>query len=289
MANEGGGFNPANFYLGVVELFAIILPGAILTFLLFWSPFLYMFFGGGELSSRPLPKIPAIEPLAFVVISYVTGHILAALGYLVMDPLFEQYFVTRAKRLGILAARAKATINDTVEFGKGRDEEFRLAIAYVNLYSPQASNRLDSLEADCKFFRNLAPTILLGLPLIDSAYNPTCHLAVAIELGLILLFFLYLVSWNRLFSPTKGPFTRIITLLLLILLWVAPMLAGMTLCRPTLPHKLVDIGLYGFMLLAGMRYCALQGKLMTSAYEFLVLLFSRRPDPIISRQDIPKS
>jgi hypothetical protein len=32
VANEGGGFNPASFYLGVVELFAILLPGAILTF-----------------------------------------------------------------------------------------------------------------------------------------------------------------------------------------------------------------------------------------------------------------
>lgn len=265
MANEGGGFNPANFYLGVVELFAILLPGAILTFVVYWSPFLSVLFGGDELSSRPLPDNLVIRVIGFAVVSYVVGHFLAALGYFVMEPLFGYYYASGrpgAVRLLAVAEQAYDKINDIVKVGDSRVEQFRWTVGYLNLYSPQASTRLDSVEAECKFFRNLTPAIVLSFPLIDSMYRSCCIGSRAEFLPIIILF-LYPV-WKRLFpSRSSRP---------LFFLCAALMIASESLCRPTASHAFVDAALYGFVLVGGLRYIALQQKLEMSAYGFFLLL-----------------
>ncbi len=290
VAEQGGGFNPANFYLGVVELFAIILPGAMLTFLL-GSAFPTML-SAAEQSSRHLLDNAAFRAIGFVVISYVIGHFLAALGYFVMDPIFDIYYLSdRAQRLRTLATRARATVNGIIELGDTRDEQIRWTLAYISLYSPQASTRLDSLEADCKFFRNLSAATLLSFLLIDSLYYSRCEAGVTVDLGFrlfLIIAFLFLVMWHRWLSPAtkRSPSPLRWALVLLILLWPVPTIIDTKLCGPANDgnHIFVDAGLYVFMLLAGMRYLALNTSLMNSAYEFLILLSSKRPEAVISRE-----
>jgi hypothetical protein len=71
---------------------------------------------------------------------------------------------------------------------------------------------------------------------------------------------------------------------LLLVLWLAPLLVSINLRRPMLAHIFVNLGLYALMLLAGCRYLTLQRKLMVSAYEFIVVLFSKRPESVTSQE-----
>jgi hypothetical protein len=288
VADEGGKFNPASLYVGVVELFAILLPGAILTFLLYESPFFPTLFKLDELKRPFLPSNPAIRSVGFALVSYVAGHFLAALGYFVMNPLFEDYYASPlAKHLRTLTTRAKGTLDGIVKLESDRhDEQFRWTIAYVSLYSPQASTHLDRLEADCKFFRNLTPTILLSFPLIDSAYWSGCRvspMATWVPVFLIAAFFLTQALWNKKFSSNLGK-----SLLLLFLLWVALIFTSLRLCGPTESLVFVNLGICGLMLLAGIRYIALQEKLVSTVYELLVVLFCKRPEVAIAPESADK-
>src|SRR5215467_6635126 len=220
MAEERGGFNPANFYLGVVELFGIVVPGAIFSFLVYRFAF--------QEPSSSLSQVPDVGKIfGFVIFSYVIGHLLAALGYFLMNPLFWWYYKSGRKgavSLRGLAARAKSTLDLFVQFGERPDDEFRWTIAYINLCSAQASTRLDTLEADCKLFRNLTPTLFLILSSIQTG--------------------------SRIF---------------------------------------VAMGVGVLIVVAGLRYLALQAKLMTSAYEFLILLLSKAREAPGLREAAPKA
>lgn len=306
MASESGSVNPANLYVGVVELFSILLPGAILTFLLCWTPFLSKHIVATEFTHNRPPDIPGIRAIAFAVVSYVTGHFLRALGYFVMVPLFEDYHARSLEKRRRstaepinqpppAATRLKTKINDIVGAENSPEERFRWSMAYLSYYSPQATARLDSLDAACKFFRNLTPTLVLSFPLIDSMYDPCGH-RPAWELFIIVLFLLYVAIWNRVFPTTgKRPFDRPSkSLAALLVLWVAPLVASIV---PTgqIPigktswwswsHLYVNLGLYLLMLFAGIRYLALQGDLRTLADKFLVVLFSKRPEAVGSGGD----
>jgi len=64
---------PADFFLGVVEFFAILLPGAALFYLI--KPWV--------LCHVPLDLIPTdrvVSWAVFLVMSYLTGHLLHAIG-----------------------------------------------------------------------------------------------------------------------------------------------------------------------------------------------------------------
>jgi hypothetical protein len=116
--------------------------------------------------------------------------------------------------------------------GEDDNQLFLWTMAYINLYSPQASARLDTLEADCKFFRNFVPTILLSVPFIEYCLNS--RVSAVIE-------------------------------------------------------TVVGLGLSGRMLVSGLRYFGLQLKLMTSAYMFLILLFSTAPEATNLQGAAPES
>jgi hypothetical protein len=280
VASEGGSVNPANVYVGVVELFSILLPGAILIFLLSWTPFLSQHIAATEFTHNVLPDIPGIRSIIFLVASYVTGHFLRALGYFVMVPFFKNLYTSRSRgsrgSKNIAAALAATTINGIVNVGDDRDERFRWSMAYLSYYSVPAAARLDGMEAQCKFFRNLAPTICLSFPLIDSMHTAATNRPTLELLGIV-AFFLYTRVWTR-----AGK-----SLILLFLLLLAPLLVSIIPIwqKWSWSHVYVNLGLYGLMLLAGIRYLTLQRDLMTSADEFLVVLFSKRPEGASSGAD----
>src|SRR6266851_1643364 len=81
---EAGG-KAADIYLGVVDLFAIILPGALLA-LVFWAVLKAshtQLFDGAE--------FPEFVPqwLLFLICAYVLGHFVSALGSWIMDYLYD--------------------------------------------------------------------------------------------------------------------------------------------------------------------------------------------------------
>lgn len=291
--NEGGKLNLEKFYAAVVGLSGILIPGAIFTFLLCRSPFLPELFGLDELKIF-LPASPAFKFAGYALASYIAGQFLAVLGYFVMDPLFEYYYVTRFPGpLRVLETQARAATSGVVDLGNSRKEQLRRTIAYACLYSPQALARMEAFEADCKFFRNLIPAMLISFPLIDSVYCLNSGMSATVkwfQIVLVLILLIYQGLWNRsafwdnLILP-KGNrlFARLSnSLFLLSFLWLAPMLTSLSLCTPTWSRISVNLGFYGLMLFAGICYMAFQRQLMTSAYEFLIILFSKRSEIAVS-------
>jgi hypothetical protein len=87
MAAEG--FKPGDFYIGVYELFAILLPGAILTYLVWRLNLQCLIEDSGSPLNNLAPGEGAASYLTFAVLSYVVGHFLAAFGWVFMDTVFQ--------------------------------------------------------------------------------------------------------------------------------------------------------------------------------------------------------
>jgi len=284
VASEGGSLSPAGLYVGVVDLFSILLPGAILTFLLYSTPFLFHYIVATEFTYRALPNFPAAIAIAFVVISYVTGHFLRALGYFVTLP-FSKYLLSEyahtshsGRHYGTVTAQAEGAVRKIVGCGVSPEVRLRWSAAYLSFYSTQAAARLDNLDAQRKFFRNLAPTLYLSFPLIDSMHKPFSNrpaVELFIVIGLLMCLFLH---------DKQIPHKPWQSLVLFLTVWLAPLFVSIApIWQPwSSPHFYVNVGIYILMLLAGARFVALQRDLITSADEFLVVLFRERPESVSS-------
>ena len=281
MAAEGVGFKPGDLYIGVVELFAILLPGAILTYLVWRLHLQYLI----EHSAAPLHNLAPGEGAAgyftFAVLSYVVGHFLAALGWIFMDPVFEAQRTARLfPLLPILEGRVRArtVVQQSANLTES-DDLFPWALAYIDTHYPAAAGKLEAIEADCKFFRNLIPTLLLSLPIIDV----TCFgwFSGTIETIWIFCFFGYVAIASFFFRRQRHrDFCKGITSLrwLLVLLSI-PVITNIVLAwhlQKPRRYFLIDLGILLTALLAIGRYMLLQSKRMATAYDYLLAVL----DPI---------
>lgn len=184
-------FEPQKFFLGVIDFFAIILPGAILTFLVKDSlgPFL--------LSSHYDKLTGAPGWVAFLGGSYLLGHFVFLIGAGLLDdytydPLRKASYgeqISRLaddKRLSPLPARFLARIF----MGKESDRAVNLAVrikehyvgplggakainafqwskAKLILAHPAAIEEVHRLEADSKFFRSLVIVCIIVIAILN--------------------------------------------------------------------------------------------------------------------------
>lgn len=150
---------PADFFIGLVDFFAVLLPGAILTYLVLpWSAGLFPDF---------LP--PLTEPgagwIAFGVASYLVGHVLHHLGGFVDKWLYDKLYVARWKRRKgeeprLIRARKLMGIalGEVVE----ADSVFSWASSCVRLWNAAGAVELDRAGVDSKFFRSLVFVALVA-------------------------------------------------------------------------------------------------------------------------------
>jgi len=194
MEDEKPSAKLGDFYIGVLDFFAVLLPGVIAAFLLAKALDLF-------------PEKPEAFHWAAVFVSgYILGHLLYAIGGLLLDPLLydplfkpqddlakcpaalesEPHFVTAylhqnchifiyAKRL---IQQSPAYINGTAQkllksgatsppykLTKGPEGIYKWARAWLSLHSAASAAELERLEADSKLFRSLGimvPLILIG-------------------------------------------------------------------------------------------------------------------------------
>lgn len=72
---------PSDFFLGVTELFSILLPGAAIAFIaLFWGVRAHDYIPSDHLLASLLDLNSAAGWAAFLVLSYILGHVVASLG-----------------------------------------------------------------------------------------------------------------------------------------------------------------------------------------------------------------
>jgi hypothetical protein len=145
-------YKPGDFYLGVIDFFGILVPGAAL---------LYLY--GERFAVLLAPCSEEQETarwVAFAVGSYVVGQFLLGMG----APLNHLLGVFRPARKDHFYQAIRHTIDLPEGVKKTRTNVFYRAYAVVRLQSPSALAEIERQMADYKLFRSL--TVLFGLKLV---------------------------------------------------------------------------------------------------------------------------
>lgn len=202
-------FEPQKFFIGVIDLFSVLLPGAVLTFLL----------------KGPLWRLLGYKPgsdevVIFLIVSYLLGHFIFLIGSAVLDdyiydPVKAATFaeqvrsVAKGEALSPTWARFLAKVfvkNNTAppvrhavkikEYyldpldASPSVNAFQWAKAQLVLDNPEALAAVQRFEADSKFFRSLFVVLCIICPWSAVTHQP--HLAIACLPLLVLAFWRYL-------------------------------------------------------------------------------------------------
>ena len=152
MSEEHSAGKPADFFVGLVDFFAILLPGAIL---IFWV-FICVKHTGRNLANV-LPTEGEKNWLtlaAFAVAAYVVGHLLYAIGSLCLDPLYDWWKDNYPPQ----------EWNELKKKAAKEQSDFKMMETYLRVWSAGATAEMERLEADQKFFRGLILGLLFAWP-----------------------------------------------------------------------------------------------------------------------------
>lgn len=149
---------PSDFFIGIVDFFAILLPGAIATAIL--APKF------GKLVLGPLITVPGTAAgnwVAFLICAYFLGHIIFLLGSYIDR--FYNSVRTRLNPYGNESAyQCATTIRDSFvrESQRNALNTFQWTRSVLISTCPAAAEDVHRLEADSKFFRSLLIVCALG-------------------------------------------------------------------------------------------------------------------------------
>lgn len=196
------GFEPQKFFIGVIDFFSVLLPGAILTYLLMDD------IGPRLMGSNSYAHMNGVEAwLAFAVSSYLAGHFIFLIGSFLLDEwvydrLRQSSRSEQIKRLaegnglslpltrwlgGFLLKqrdRADITVRQAIRMknrylepigGSSSINAFQWSKARLMFEQPKALAEVQRFEADSKFFRSLVVVLglLAGLMVVDMAGWPS--------------------------------------------------------------------------------------------------------------------
>ncbi|HET9053618.1 MAG TPA: hypothetical protein VFM90_05565, partial [Cyclobacteriaceae bacterium] len=174
---------PNDFFIGVVDFFAVLLPGALLTYFM-QGHWYNHFFGAAKVF--PALETEVEKGFVFLIVAYILGNI-AYLIASIMDPLvydrfLRNVFFKKNADLAYLVAtnikekylhsedliqdlqmRNKLTAKETKEQELKTKEvinTYKFVQHYMLLKKPEALIELKKLEADSKFFRCLVISFL---------------------------------------------------------------------------------------------------------------------------------
>ncbi|MCM3902992.1 MAG: hypothetical protein ND866_14895 [Pyrinomonadaceae bacterium] len=198
-------FEPQKFFIGLIDFFSILLPGAVLVYLTKDSV-LFLLFG------QPRARLEGIEAwIVFLFSAYLFGHIAFLLGSLLDKPydwLRKSTYLGQIDRL----AKGKSISNRILQwiacflFGSNADAAVTQAVriksraltalsaedainafqwckARLSKEHPEGLAAVQRFEADSKFFRTFA-AVLFALPLLFVAEGRD---AVAIVCAVLLV------------------------------------------------------------------------------------------------------
>ena len=196
---------PGDFFIGVVNFFAILLPGAVLSFFSMQLVREYV-------SARPdifgyvqnVIQGEARGWVIFIIASYLVGQFVSLLG----SPLDKVYDLVRkglkSDRIKIEWIKRKWVQNETLyKTAKAIKEEclkdhageivntFKWAKANVELRFPVAADEIYRLEADQKFFRGLIVVLVAICLLFILVYKTGWFELVPYLVVLVLSFWRY--------------------------------------------------------------------------------------------------
>ncbi|HEX6133839.1 MAG TPA: hypothetical protein VFZ24_07745 [Longimicrobiales bacterium] len=146
-------YKPDDFFVGVVDFFAVLLPGAVVVAV--GRPFLPETLYGAAGVLRPVTGTTASWVL-FLLAAYLAGHLLFLLGAFLDSTLYDplrSVTVPPGKDRAYEAARAAQ--NQALGGSSHVMNTFQWARATLRLQAPPAMAEIERYEADSKFFRSL--------------------------------------------------------------------------------------------------------------------------------------
>lgn len=199
---------PQNFFIGVIDFFSVILPGALVTY--FLNGLLYTrFFGDGKVFLLPETKVQ--KWIVFLFATYIIGNIIFLIGSflfdtMVYDKLLRNVFFKKNYDLGYHTATAirkqyissESWINQLVATKKLKEQEieklfkkdkreiintFKWAQHFLSIKYPEILVEIKKFEADSKFFRSLVVAfIIIGAVLLgkEEWISATCFFVLSL-------------------------------------------------------------------------------------------------------------
>ena len=165
---------PSDFFIGVLDFFAVLLPGAALVYLL--QPLII-----AGTPTQWMPATPTQGWVAFLVLGYIAGHLLHAIGsWLLDDYVYGKLYLprwrsphSRAKkliRMGPSALREDSKAAETLlarvylttKVDPQGTNYYDWCLSDVRLNSPAGAGEVDRLQADSKFFRSMVFVFLVA-------------------------------------------------------------------------------------------------------------------------------
>ena len=153
---------PSDFFVGIIDLFAIFLPGGVLTFILFIE---YQSFFAEVASFKGTQSW-----VAFLFGSYLLGHIIFMAGAR-LDNLYDFHRKKKSPYTNESAYQCASNIKNKL-LKKEEIESvntYHWSISFLTTHYPDAMAEINRLVADSKFFRSLVVILpLISLVLFSS-------------------------------------------------------------------------------------------------------------------------
>jgi hypothetical protein len=194
---------PSEFYVGVLDLFGVLLPGAVAAALLEPRIGDLIF---GSLVSRPSSETATWA--AFLLIAYFLGHLIFLLG-----STLDRWYDKLRKRFDPYddrsAYQAATSVRDSILTEQERKplNTFQWARSVLLAICPAAAQDVHKLEADSKFFRSLlVVTTLAGLLLFMEGN------LVAGAIAVVLVVPCFVRYYERRLKSTTQAYIHVVTL-----------------------------------------------------------------------------
>lgn len=184
-------YKPSDFFVGVMDFFSVLLPGAVLAFLCRGLAEKYIFV-------PPLEKLngSAEHWVAFVFAAYLLGQFTFLISATFMDTLYDHTYLRYVRRKRDEAfTQAKALQGENGKIAG----VLKWANVYVRTHNAAMGEQLDQLEATSKFFRSI--TVVLAILVMVQSIWGAGSLAIACAVLVVLSF------WR--FANQRWKFTQL--------------------------------------------------------------------------------
>ncbi len=191
---------PGDFFVGIIDLFAIFFPGGVLTYIIFSH------YGSFLISATQLTGTQSW--VAFLFCSYLLGHIVFMMGAR-LDDVYDFH----RKKLNPYtnesayqcATRIKHKFLDPHE--NESVNTYHWSISFLTTHYPEAMMEINRLIADSKFFRSLVVILpMIAVIFLVNGYN----LQAVVFLSLIIP--CYLRYYGRRLKSTTRAYQYIVML-----------------------------------------------------------------------------
>jgi len=195
-------FQPTNFYITIVDLFAVLLPGSLAILLaLHYAP-------DGFKLTEVIPNKDLIYGFFFLLSSYLAGHVIHQIGSIVDDLLYDPFkdlFFPKTSRLEEVKEIRKIFHGHTPS-KSGVASTFEWSIFKMQSDNTPVYTEVEKTMAESKFFRGLLVVLFIFACLW--LYNHTFSKLSLMSYGVLIS--IYLLSnfqqWINKLNSTKEKF-----------------------------------------------------------------------------------